>query len=237
MLKYTIRRLLLLIPTLFFVALIVFSLAHAAPGSPFDAKSNENKPLPQATIERLNHLYGIDKPVWEQFALYLSNAIRFDFGSSFVRDRPVIEIIGQGYEVHDRPNGTMAAPIAAWRRDEDSISSSGDVDSLLAREPQIEFTISIVARQGCRELERCVAAGAVLLKWLPPVQNINPADERCLPFYDALAHHRLDHARAEVDRGTRATATVAGPSVTIAYDIAPVVSLNAVAARSAGPPC
>jgi len=97
MLKYTIRRLLLLIPTLFFVALIVFSLAHAAPGSPFDAKSNENKPLPQATIERLNHLYGIDKPVWEQFALYLSNAIRFDFGSSFVRDRPVIEIIGQGF--------------------------------------------------------------------------------------------------------------------------------------------
>src|SRR5437879_1313387 len=41
------------------------------------------------------------------------------------------------------------------------------------------------------ELERCVAAGAVLVKWLPVVQNINPADERCLPFYDALAHHRL----------------------------------------------
>jgi predicted TIM-barrel fold metal-dependent hydrolase len=41
------------------------------------------------------------------------------------------------------------------------------------------------------ELERCVALGAVLLKWLPLVQNINPADERCLPFYDALAHHRL----------------------------------------------
>jgi uncharacterized protein len=41
------------------------------------------------------------------------------------------------------------------------------------------------------ELERCVAAGAVLVKWLPVVQNINPADDRCLPFYDALAHHRL----------------------------------------------
>jgi len=31
----------------------------------------------------------------------------------------------------------------------------------------------------------------VLLKWLPVTQDINPADERCLPFYDALAHHRL----------------------------------------------
>jgi predicted TIM-barrel fold metal-dependent hydrolase len=41
------------------------------------------------------------------------------------------------------------------------------------------------------ELEKCVAAGAVLLKWLPVVQNIDPVDPRCLPFYEALAHHRL----------------------------------------------
>jgi oligopeptide transport system permease protein len=97
MLKYTIRRLLMVVPTLFFVALIVFSLAHAAPGSPFDARSNENKPLPQATIERLNRLYGIDKPVWEQFVLYINNAVHLEFGSSLVRDRPVTDIIGQGF--------------------------------------------------------------------------------------------------------------------------------------------
>ncbi|MBL8792674.1 MAG: amidohydrolase family protein [Planctomycetia bacterium] len=41
------------------------------------------------------------------------------------------------------------------------------------------------------ELERCVQRGAVLLKWLPIVQNFNPSDPRCLPFYEALAHHRL----------------------------------------------
>ena len=41
------------------------------------------------------------------------------------------------------------------------------------------------------ELERCVKAGAVLLKWLPIVQNFNPADERCFPLYEALAHYRL----------------------------------------------
>jgi predicted TIM-barrel fold metal-dependent hydrolase len=41
------------------------------------------------------------------------------------------------------------------------------------------------------ELERCVKAGAVLLKWLPITQNFNPADERCFAFYEALAHHRL----------------------------------------------
>lgn len=41
------------------------------------------------------------------------------------------------------------------------------------------------------ELERCVAAGAVLVKWLPITQGMNPADERCLPFYEAMAHHRI----------------------------------------------
>ena len=41
------------------------------------------------------------------------------------------------------------------------------------------------------EIERCVKAGAVLMKWLPITQNMNPADERCIPFYEALAHHKL----------------------------------------------
>ena len=97
MLQYVIRRLLLIIPTMFFVALITFTLAHAAPGNPFE--KNENRPLPQATIDRLNRLYGIDRPVTEQFALFLGNALRLDFGSSLVKDRQVTEIIGQGLPV------------------------------------------------------------------------------------------------------------------------------------------
>ena len=94
MLNYTVRRLLLIIPTMFFVALITFGLSRAAPGSPFDR--NENRPLSQQSIDRLNRLYNIDKPIPEQFALYLWNAVRLDFGSSLVRDRAVVEIIGQG---------------------------------------------------------------------------------------------------------------------------------------------
>jgi oligopeptide transport system permease protein len=97
MLRYTIRRLLLIIPTMFFVALITFGLTRAAPGSPFDR--NENRPIPQAAIDRLNRLYGIDKPVPEQFVLYIGNALKFDFGSSLVKDRQVTEIIGQGLPV------------------------------------------------------------------------------------------------------------------------------------------
>src|SRR5262249_7195219 len=63
------------------------------------------------------------------------------------------------------------------------------------------------------ELERCVAAGAVMVKWLPIVQDFNPADPKCIPFYEALAHHRIpllshtgaEHALPNLDR------TVADP--------------------------
>jgi predicted TIM-barrel fold metal-dependent hydrolase len=41
------------------------------------------------------------------------------------------------------------------------------------------------------EIERCVKLGAVLLKWLPIVQDFNPADDRCIPVYEALAHFNL----------------------------------------------
>lgn len=97
MLKYTIRRLLLVIPTLFFVALITFALAKAAPGSPFDR--NPDKPPKQEVIDRWNRFYGLDKPVHEQFIMYVINVAKLDFGLSVVRQRPVVDIIGQGFPV------------------------------------------------------------------------------------------------------------------------------------------
>ncbi|HVR88059.1 MAG TPA: ABC transporter permease [Candidatus Limnocylindria bacterium] len=91
--KYVIRRVLLLIPTMLVVALITFTLAHLAPGSPFDRTEGKTS---TATIERLERLYGFDKPLPEQFAIFLGNAVRLDFGDSVTRQRPVAEILGQG---------------------------------------------------------------------------------------------------------------------------------------------
>jgi len=83
---------------MFFVALITFTLAHMAPGSPFD--KNENRPMSQETIDRINRTFGLDKPIPEQFAIFLGDAIRFDFGTSLTqRDRSVTDIIGQGFPV------------------------------------------------------------------------------------------------------------------------------------------
>ncbi|HEV8534974.1 MAG TPA: ABC transporter permease [Candidatus Limnocylindria bacterium] len=94
MVRYAIRRVLLLVPTLFLVALITFVLAQAAPGSPFDR--NPDKPLSEDARARLNALYGLDRPIHEQFAIYVANAVRLDFGNSIISQRPVVEIIGNG---------------------------------------------------------------------------------------------------------------------------------------------
>ena len=86
-----------MIPTLFFVALLTFSLAKMAPGSPFDR--NPDRPPSAATMARLNLYYGLDRPIPEQFLLWLSNVAKFDFGQSIVSQRPVADIISRGFPI------------------------------------------------------------------------------------------------------------------------------------------
>jgi predicted TIM-barrel fold metal-dependent hydrolase len=67
------------------------------------------------------------------------------------------------------------------------------VMELAARHRKVLFGASVHPYRvdAIAELERCVRGGAVLMKWLPITQGMNPADERCIPFYEALAHHKL----------------------------------------------
>ncbi|WP_439623235.1 amidohydrolase family protein [Gemmata sp.] len=61
------------------------------------------------------------------------------------------------------------------------------------KHPKILFGASVhpYRTDAVAELERCVRLGAVLVKWLPLVQGIDPGSERCRPFYEAMAHHRI----------------------------------------------
>ncbi len=67
------------------------------------------------------------------------------------------------------------------------------VIELCRRHPRMLFGCSVhpYRKDAVSEIERCVSAGAVLLKWLPIVQDFNPADSRCLPVYECLAHYKL----------------------------------------------
>ncbi len=86
-----VRRVLLLIPTLFAIYTLTFLLMHATPGGPWDSGE---KPLPAAVVDQLNKAYGLDKPLWRQYVDYLGKASHGDFGPSFThRSRSVTDIV------------------------------------------------------------------------------------------------------------------------------------------------
>lgn len=80
MARYVIARLGSLVFVLFAVSLIAFLLMHSVPGGPFDEKERR---LPEATRQAQLAKYGLDKPLWEQYARYMWNAVQLDFGVPF----------------------------------------------------------------------------------------------------------------------------------------------------------
>ena len=79
MLKYIVKRLLIGCVTLFILATITFFGVKAMPGDPF---TQDNKVMSKETYAALEAKYGLDKPVGEQYIIYLNNALHGDFGES-----------------------------------------------------------------------------------------------------------------------------------------------------------
>lgn len=79
MAKYIVKRVLAMLLTLFVVISLTFFLVHAIPGDPLASMA---KALPQQTREAYYARYGLDKPVFEQYILYMKNLLRLDLGSS-----------------------------------------------------------------------------------------------------------------------------------------------------------
>jgi ABC-type dipeptide/oligopeptide/nickel transport system permease component len=111
MMPYLIRRILWLIPTLLAMALVTFLVMHATPGSPLEPEGGNN-PLSPAEQKNLAAKYGLDRPLWEQFGLFLLRVMQGDFGHSYVyKTRPVTEILWDALPVSLRL-GAMALVIA-----------------------------------------------------------------------------------------------------------------------------
>ncbi len=100
MLSYTLQRLLWLIPTLLAMALVTFLVMHATPGSPLDPVAEGANPLSPEGQKNLAEAYGLDKPLWEQFGIFVGKAVRGDFGQSFIyKTRTVGEILIDAFPV------------------------------------------------------------------------------------------------------------------------------------------
>ncbi|MEN9018304.1 MAG: ABC transporter permease subunit [Hellea sp.] len=96
MLNYAFKRILTIIPTLFAIVTLTFFLMRIAPGGPFD----EERPLAPAVLENIQASYGLDKPLIEQYFIYIGNLLQGDMGPSFVyRDKRVHEVLAEGLPI------------------------------------------------------------------------------------------------------------------------------------------
>jgi len=91
---YILKRLFLMIPLLVGISIICFSVMHLAPGSPTDMETQMN---PRASAEakaRLMAMYDLDKPLYQQYAIWIKKVLQLDLGKSFSPDhRPVADKI------------------------------------------------------------------------------------------------------------------------------------------------
>ncbi len=101
MYAYILKRLILIIPTFIGVSLITFAIIQLAPGSPVAFKLRGEGGAMRANIEtekiieQTKALYGLDKPILVQYALWLGRMIRLDFGRSYKDQRSVMEKIAE----------------------------------------------------------------------------------------------------------------------------------------------
>jgi peptide/nickel transport system permease protein len=99
MLQYIIRRILLMIPTIFIISIIVFFIIQLPPGdfltTLVSAMASQGETVDQTALQALRDQYGLGQPIYVQYYKWMSNILLHgDFGQSFEYNRPVSSLIG-----------------------------------------------------------------------------------------------------------------------------------------------
>lgn len=98
MLKYIAHRVMMMIPTLLMISVLVFVIIQLPPGDFLTTQMAElqaqGMDANNAKIDFLRAQYGLDKPLWEQYFIWLFGMLQGDFGYSFEYDLPVTDVVG-----------------------------------------------------------------------------------------------------------------------------------------------
>lgn len=98
MLTYLIRRSLIGVITLLMITFVVYGLIRKMPGTPLTidtAESDPSKRISKEDMKRLERIYGLDKPWYQAYFIWLKNTCRGDLGRSFSEKKPVARVISQ----------------------------------------------------------------------------------------------------------------------------------------------
>ncbi len=93
MLKYSLRRIVESIPTMIGVTVFTFILMHIVPGNPVRILLGNHYTAERAAL--LSHSLGLDKPLWQQYFIWLWNILHGNLQYSYTYDQSVLTLIGQ----------------------------------------------------------------------------------------------------------------------------------------------
>jgi peptide/nickel transport system permease protein len=174
MFMYTINRILYLIPVLFILTVAVFSLVHCLPGDVIDVLAGQEGVVDPAVRQALEQEYGLDKPLYTQYLIWLNRVLHGNFGTSQVTRRPI------AIEIFKRIPATLYLAIV------------GTVISLLIAVPlgtmaavkrntAVDYTAQILSLVGISIPEfwfalLCVLFFSLYLGWLPSSEYYSPFD-------------------------------------------------------------
>jgi peptide/nickel transport system permease protein len=175
MLIYTINRILQMIPVLFVLTVVTFSFVQLLPGDVIDTLIGDEEAEDPELRAFLMKEYGLDKPIYVQYGIWLGKALQGDFGKSLITRRPVaielfesipatvyLGLVGIGLSM------LIAIPlgsIAAVRRNS-ATDYSAQVTSLIGISiPEFWFAIM------------CVILFSLHLGWLPSSGYVSPLED------------------------------------------------------------
>ncbi len=163
MLRFVVRRILLVVPALFGLLVLTFILVRIVPSDPSAALAGENATPEQ--IEQIREQYGFNRPLYEQFVIYLGQVLRGDLGSSVYSNRPVADDIAQ------RLPATWSSPSRLCCWPPGSASRSG-VLAAISHNSALDHALRIVYRGRAGDRLVLVRDHAAMLfsmelDWLP----------------------------------------------------------------------
>jgi len=170
--RFLARRLLYLIPTMLLVTVVVFSILHLIPGNPVDAlvDMSAGPEIRQAAIKR----YGFDKPIVEQYGIWLSQVIRGDLGNSILHSRPVSIIVGEALPrtIYLAVGGMLFAIL---------LSFPLGIFAAVKRKSLVDYAAQVAALTGLSLPSFWLALMLMLffglvMRWLPIVGYVPPSE-------------------------------------------------------------
>lgn len=167
------RRLVQLLPTLFFVSVIIFSLQQLLPGDPALVMAGEERD--PAVIEQIRRQYRLDQPIPIQYLYWVKGVLTGDLGESMRLKEPVMKLILQKLPV-TLQLATMAMTIALL------IGVTAGIVSAVKRDTWIDYAVNVLSLWGISTPNfwlgiMLIFLFAVTLGWLPASGYVSPWED------------------------------------------------------------